>query len=58
MKFIDFIKNLFDGFKIGYHSKSAFRPEDQERTDAMEDIRKGIDKRKEVVTPPKAAGLP
>lgn len=49
MKFIDFLKNLFNDFKVSYHSKPAFRPEDQERTDAMEDIRKGIDKRKKSI---------
>jgi len=47
MKFIDFLKGFFGkGFWIEYHSKPAFRPENQERTDAMDDIRKGIGKKK------------
>jgi hypothetical protein len=33
--------------RIGYSDGPAFDPADQERTDAMEDIRKNKDKRKE-----------
>lgn len=45
MKFKDFLKWLFPkGFWISYHSKPAFKPEYQERTDAMDDIVKAKEK--------------
>ena len=48
MSVSDLFKNLLKkGFRISYSDGPAFDPADQERTDAMDDIRKSIDKRKE-----------
>lgn len=48
MNISDLFKGLLKrGIRIGYSDGPAFDPSTQERTDAMEDIAKGIDKRKE-----------
>ena len=42
-----FLKTLFrKGFRIGYSIGKPFDPREQKRTDAMEDIVKGLEKRK------------